>query len=113
MVENPFWQYWYFHLPNYILAVLLYTLLGRFLLGFMMPPESTNYIWRFFRRLTDPVLVAADFITPRFISPFFLPLIGAFWLLILRHALFLALYAVGASPEATLPPPGTGSGAAP
>lgn len=107
MADNPFWQYWYFHLPNYVLAVLLYTLIGRFMLSFVMPPDSTNYIWRFFRRLTDPVLVATDFITPRFISPFFLPLIGAFWLLILRHALFVALYAVGAAPEATLPPPGT------
>jgi hypothetical protein len=52
-------------------------------------------------------MVAAGFITPSFISPFFLPLIGAFWLLILRHALFLALFAAGAAPEAMLPPPET------
>jgi YggT family protein len=107
MADNPFWQYWYFHLPNYVLAVLLYTLIGRFLLSFVMLPDSANYIWRFFRRLTDPVMVAAGFITPGFISPFFLPLIGAFWLLILRHALFLALYAAGAAPETMLPAPGT------
>jgi YggT family protein len=106
MADNPFWQYWYFHLPNYVLAVLLYTLLGRFLLAFVMAPDSANYIWRFFRRLTDPVLVAAGFITPSFISPFFLPLIGAFWLLILRHALFVALYAAGVAPEVALPPAG-------
>jgi YggT family protein len=98
MVENPFWTYWYFHLPNYLLAVLLYTLIGRFILGFFVAPDSANYIWRAFRRLTDPVLAATGFVTPLFISPFFWPLIGAFWLLILRHVLFASFYAAGIAP---------------
>lgn len=99
MIDNPFWVYWYFHVPNYLLAVLLYTLLGRFLLGFMVLPDSSNYIWRFFRRLTDPVLAVAGVITPRFISPFFWPLVGVFWIMILRHALFVAFYMAGIAPQ--------------
>lgn len=99
MLDNPFWQHWYFHLPNYILAVLLYTLLGRFLLSFILPPDSSNYIWRFFRRLTDPVLAATGFITPRFIAPLLLPLVGAFWLGVLRVALLFAALASGLGPQ--------------
>ncbi len=104
MLDNPFWHYWYFHLPNYVLAVLLYTLLGRFILGFMVPPESSNYIWRFFRRLTDPILVATRFITPRFIGPILLPLVGVFWLTVLRVALLIFLFAVGLAPQMSSAP---------
>jgi len=99
MFETPFWQYWYFHLPNYLLAVLLYTLLGRFLLSFILPLDSNNYIWRFFCRLTNPVLTATAWITPRFIGTFLLPLVGAFWLLVLRIGLLIVLFAVGLAPQ--------------
>ena len=51
--------YWYYHLPNFVLAALMYTLLGRVLLGLIVEPDSPNYIWRFFCRITDPV-VAVD-----------------------------------------------------
>lgn len=101
MHDNPFWHYWYFHLPNYLLAALLYTLLGRFVLGFMVPPDSSNYIWRFFRKLTDPVVAATGFITPRFIGPFLLPLVGMFWLTVLRVGLLIALFAIGLAPQAS------------
>jgi YggT family protein len=101
MLDNPFWHYWYFHLPNYLLAALLYTLLGRFVLGFMVPPDSSNYIWRFFRKLTDPVVAATGFITPRFIGPFLLPLVGMFWLTVLRVGLLIALFAIGLAPQAS------------
>ena len=37
----------------------MYTLLGRALLGLIVEPDSPNYIWRFFCRITDPV-VAVD-----------------------------------------------------
>src|SRR5690606_7534598 len=77
MTGSAFWQYWYFHLPNFALAVLAYTLLGRFALSFFLPPDSTNYIWRWFCRLTDWVLVGVRAITPRYVMFLFLPLIGA------------------------------------
>ena len=41
-------HYWYYYVPDYVLAVLMYTLLGRALLGLMVDANSTNYIWRFF-----------------------------------------------------------------
>jgi len=43
----PILTYWYFHLPNFVLAALMYTLLGRALLSLFLDPDSSNYIWRF------------------------------------------------------------------
>ncbi len=97
--ESFFWDYWYFHIPNYLLAVLVYTLLGRFLLGLLVPPDSTNYIWRFFVRLTDPVLRAADWLIPGYVAGAFRPLAAAFHLYVLRVVLFLAMYAQGTAPR--------------
>ena len=42
MSGNPFWQHWYFHLPNYALAVLVYTLFGRFVLSLLLSPDTKN-----------------------------------------------------------------------
>ncbi len=36
---SPLLTHWYFHLPNFILAALMYTLLGRALLGLIVGPE--------------------------------------------------------------------------
>ena len=37
-VSYPLLAYWYFHLPNFILAALMYTLLGRALLALIVQP---------------------------------------------------------------------------
>lgn len=92
-------DYWYLHLPNYILAVLIYTLLGRFVLGFLLPPDSENYIWRFFQRITNPVLRVMDYVIPGYIVPFFRPLAAMFHLYVLRVALWLLFYSQGLAPR--------------
>jgi hypothetical protein len=101
MAGNPFWTYWYFHIPNYLAAVVMYTLLGRFLLSFVYPPDASNYIWRFFRRITDWAVAIFGFISPRYIHPLLLPLTAAFWVFILRHAYFVLLLWMGSTPGAT------------
>lgn len=95
---NIWWDYWYFHLPNYALAVIFYTLLGRFVLSFILPPESPNYIWRWFRRITDHVMIGASWITPRAVAQRYLPLAAAFWIGFLRLVFFLLLAAMGLAP---------------
>ena len=40
MGTSVFWSYWYYHLPNFVLAALMYTLLGRALLGLIAQPED-------------------------------------------------------------------------
>lgn len=93
-----FLEYWYFHIPNYVLAALMYSLLARFILSFVFPPESTNYIFRAFVRLTDPVLWLVGFVTPQAV-PFMLRLLfAAVWILMVRFAFLAILVGQGLAP---------------
>lgn len=89
---------WYFHLPNFILAALMYTLLGRVVLGFMVEANSTNYIWRFFCRITDPVVAVVSLVTPKATAPVVVWLFGVVWLFWLRVGLLYLFLAFGALP---------------
>jgi hypothetical protein len=71
------------------------------LLSFVYPPDASNYIWRFFRRITDWAVTIFGFISPRYIHPLLLPLAAAFWVFILRHAYFVLLLWMGSTPGAT------------
>jgi hypothetical protein len=86
--------YWYFHLPNFVLAALMYTMLGRVLLGLMVDADSPNYIWRFFCRVTDPVIAVVALVTPKITAPVLLWLfsfVWLFWLRVLFHYTLLLL----------------------
>jgi YggT family protein len=86
-VGNTLLSHWYFHLPNFVLAALMYTLLGRALLGLVVGPDSHNYIWRFFCRITDPVVKLLAYVTPKTVAPVVIWLFGVVWLFWLRVAL--------------------------
>ncbi|WP_436642537.1 YggT family protein [Microbaculum sp. FT89] len=77
-------------IPNYVLAALMYTLLGRFILSFMFPPDSRNYIFRAFVRLTDPVLALVRPITPAAVPHLVLLVFAAIWILVARIVLTVA-----------------------
>jgi YggT family protein len=87
-VQPPILSYWYFHLPNFVLAALMYTLAGRVLLGVIVAPDSSNYIWRFFCRFTDPVVAAVALVTPKATVPVVL------WLCVLLLQVLLLLGAL-------------------
>ncbi len=91
--------YWYFHLPNFLLAALMYTLLGRAVLGLIVDPDSSNYIWRFFCRVTDPVVAAVALVTPKAATPVVIWLFGVVWLFWLRVLLLNVFLALGAVPR--------------
>ena len=94
MTAGSFLTYWYFHLPNFVLAALMYTMLGRVLLGLFVDADSPNYIWRFFCRITDPALAVIALVTPKATQPVVLWLFGfvwMFWLRVLMLYLFLFL----------------------
>lgn len=97
--ENLWWSYLYFHLPNYAFAVLFWTLIGRFMFSVFLPPESPNYIYRWFRRLTDWLMPPVRFITPSIMPPLVLAPIAAFWVSLVRVAYFASLYAAGLAPR--------------
>lgn len=93
-------SHWYFHLPNLVLAALMYTLLGRLLLSLFFPPGSQAVVWRVFCQVTDPVLRLVGAVTPRIAPP---PIVLAFaivWCLFLRMALLIGLAAAGLVPRA-------------
>ncbi|MES2195095.1 MAG: YggT family protein [Pseudomonadota bacterium] len=91
--------YWYYHLPNFVLAALMYTMLGRFLLGLMVDPDSPNYIWRFFCRFTDPVIGVIAMVTPKVTVPAVLWLFGFVWMFWLRVVLHYALLVLNLAPK--------------
>jgi hypothetical protein len=100
-VDNPLFAYWAFQLPNFVLAALMYTLLGRVLLSLLVEPDSSNYIWRFFCRLTDPFLALIAVVTPKAAPPVVLWLFGVVWLFWLRVGLLYLFLLLGLVPKAS------------
>ncbi len=96
---NTFWTFWYFQLPNFVLAALMYTLLCRALLGLIVQPNSSNYIWRFFCRVTDPFVAVIALVTPKATAPVVLWLFGVVWLFWLRVGLLAVFLLSGAVPR--------------
>ena len=90
--------YWYYYLPDYVLAVLMYTMLGRVALSLFLDADSTNYIWRFFCRITDPVVAAVAQVTPKAAAPIILWLLSFVWLFWMRLALLIVYRATGLLP---------------
>jgi YggT family protein len=70
------------------------------LLGLIVDADSTNYIWRFFCRLTDPVIALVAAVTPKATAPVIISLFGVVWLFWLRVLLLNLLLAFGAVPKA-------------
>ena len=98
----PFLTYWYFHLPNFVLAALMYTLLGRVLLGAVRRAG--------FRRTTSGASSAASpirsspliaLVTPKAAAPVVVWLFGVVWLFWLRVGLLYLFLLLGAVPKAS------------
>ena len=99
MSSIPVLSYWYYHLPNFLLAALMYTLLGRVFLLLFLDPSSSNYIWRFFCRVTDPFVAVVASVTPKDAVPVVVWLFGFVWLFWLRVLLLYAFLLAGAGPS--------------
>lgn len=90
-----FWSLWYLQVPNFVLAVVMYTMLGRALLGLFVEPDSKNYIWRGFCAITDPVLKLLTPLTPKATAPVVQWLFGFVWMFWLRVLLLLVFVLTG------------------
>jgi YggT family protein len=64
-----------------------------------LSPDSPNYIYRWFRRLTDWLIRPVAFITPSIVPPLALSPIAAFWVAIVRVVFFVVLHAAGLTPR--------------
>ncbi len=97
---GSFWDLWYFNIPNFLLAIVMYTMLGRVLLGLFLDNDSTNYILRGFRAITDPFLNVIALVTPKATAPVVLWLFGFVWMFWLRVALLYIFLLFGLLPKA-------------
>jgi uncharacterized protein YggT (Ycf19 family) len=97
---DSFFTHWYFHVPNLVLAALMYTLLGRLLLSFFFAPDSNAVVWRVFRQITDPVVRGVGLVTPRMVPVGILIAFGIVWCLFLRMALLIVFAGLGLAPKA-------------
>jgi YggT family protein len=93
-----FLDYWYYFVPDYALAVVMYTILGRMALSLFLEPDSPNYIWRFFCRVSDPAVSLFARVTPKATAQIVLWGFSFVWLFWLRFALRTVYTAAGLLP---------------
>ena len=98
---NEFWSYWYFHIPNFVLAAVMYTLIGRLVLGVFAPENWDNYIWRGFKLITDPFVKVVRIVTPAILSHHIVLVFGALWLMVIRVVYLTILLNTGLAPAAS------------
>ena len=101
---NDFWSYWYFHIPNFVLAAVMYTLIGRLLLGLFVAEDWDNYIWRAFKRVTDPTVGAVRAITPAALPHQVVLVFAVLWLMAIRVAFIIVLLRLGLAPVVEVRP---------
>lgn len=91
-------SHWYFHLPNYALAVMQYAAIGRLILGFFVDPNWSNYIWRGFKAVSGPAVEVVRVITPKACQTPLVLIFTILWLQVARIALLFAMAGLGLAP---------------
>lgn len=69
---------------DYVLGMIMWTLIGRFGMGIFLPETSNFFFMRFFVRATDPLLKVFDPITPGFLIRPMVPLYVAWFFYMFR-----------------------------
>lgn len=95
---ESFATHWYFHIPNLILAALIYTLIGRYILELMFAKKPDAVILTVFRRVTQPVVSAVRAITPAVVPSGLVMVLAIVWLMAARMFLYLTIIASGVKP---------------
>jgi hypothetical protein len=69
---------------DYVLGMVMWTLIGRFGMRLFLPEDSKFFFSRFFIRATDPLLKLFAPITPGFLVPMMIPLYVAWFFFMAR-----------------------------
>lgn len=72
---------------DYLLGMVMWTLIGRFGMRLFLPEESKFFFMRFFVRVTDPLLKLFAPITPSFLIAPMVPLYVAWFFYMIRFYL--------------------------
>ncbi len=97
-VGESFFSHWYFHIPNLVMAALMYTLIGRYLLTLFFRKKQDAVILRVFQSVTDPLLKAVRVITPAVVPNGLVLVFAIAWLMAARMFWFLTCVAGGMNP---------------
>jgi uncharacterized protein YggT (Ycf19 family) len=74
---------------NFVLAMAMYTLMARFVLAIFFDETSGMVIWKVFRQITDPMLLAFRAITPAVVPGGLVMLFALVWIIAARLMLLL------------------------
>ncbi len=92
MIEGfPLWVI----VVDYVLGVIMWTLIGRFGMRMFLPETSNFFFMRFFVRSTDPLIRFFAPVTPGFLIPAMVPLYVAWFFFMVRF--YLMPYLLGYS----------------
>ncbi len=69
---------------DYVLGMVMWTLIGRAGMSFFLPHDSRFFFMRFFVRATDPLLTLFRIVTPGFLVPALVPLYVAWFFFAVR-----------------------------
>ena len=72
---------------DYLLGMVMWTLIGRFGMGIFLPENSSFFFMRFFVRATNPLLRVFAPVTPGFLIPQMIPLYVAWFFFMFRFYL--------------------------
>jgi hypothetical protein len=95
--SQSLFAHWYFHIPNLLMAAMMYTLAGRYVLSLVLNEDMV--IMRVFNSVTNPVLRVVRAITPHIVPGGLLLIFAIVWLFVARIALFLGLALLGIRPS--------------
>jgi hypothetical protein len=95
---ESFLTHWYFHVPNLVLAALIYTLIGRYILEILFSKRPDVVILKVFQSVTNPVVGAVRFVTPAVVPSGLVIVAAIVWLMALRMFLYLTVVAAGVKP---------------
>ena len=71
-------------ISDYLLGMIMWTLIGRFAMGIFLPEDSEFFFMKFFVRSTNPLIRAFKPITPSFLVQPMVPLYVAWFFFMFR-----------------------------
>ena len=92
--SEAFTTYWWFHVPNLLMAALIYTLIGRYVLELFFKGREV-VILKVFRTVTRPVVAMVRAITPAVVPDGLVIVFAIAWLMAARMFWFLNAVAFG------------------
>lgn len=92
---ESFATYWWYHVPNLLLAALVYTLVGRYLLELFFAKKPDAVVLKVFRTITDWLVRLVRAITPALVPDGLVVVFSIAWLIAARMFWFLTAVVFG------------------